>query len=76
MMQETPEEETPEETDEETAETSEPVSSAKSHIVKEGESLWSICAAHYGDGNLYPKLAAQNNITDPDVITVGLNLML
>ena len=75
MLQEAPVEESQEESAEETTD-SEPVSDAKSHIVKEGESLWSISADHYGDGNMYPKIAAQNNITDPDLIPVGLNLIL
>lgn len=43
------------------------------HLVQGGETLWGIAAQHYGDGNLYYRLAAANphTITDPNVIHPG-----
>jgi nucleoid-associated protein YgaU len=42
------------------------------HVVKPGESLWSISAKYYGDGNLYHRLVAANpQIKDPNVIHPG-----
>ena len=57
-------------------ESSEPVSDNKIHTVQEGESLWSISANYYGDGQLYSKLLEKNKIQDPDLITIGQTLML
>ena len=53
---------------------SEPMS--KTHTVQEGESLWSISSDHYGDGNKYTQIVQQNQITDPNLIVVGLTLTL
>ncbi|MEV0680047.1 Gmad2 immunoglobulin-like domain-containing protein [Actinosynnema sp. NPDC050436] len=43
------------------------------HTVQPGETLWSIAAHHYGDGNLHHRLVAANpqTVTDPDVIRPG-----
>ena len=52
-------------------------SGSKIHTVVPGESLWSIAALHYGDGNQYTKIVQMNsNIQNPDVISVGLTLSL
>ena len=37
-----------------------------------GDTLWSISKQHYGNGNLYHRLLAANpDITNPNVISVG-----
>lgn len=42
------------------------------HTVKPGESLWSISAKYYGNGNQYHRLVTANpQITDPNVIHPG-----
>jgi len=44
---------------------------AQTHIVKSGDTLSAICRKYYGDASLYPKLAAFNNIKNPNLIYVG-----
>ncbi|GAA4114985.1 Gmad2 immunoglobulin-like domain-containing protein [Enteractinococcus coprophilus] len=42
------------------------------HVVRSGDTLWSISKQHYGNGNLYHRLLAANpKITNPNVISVG-----
>lgn len=42
------------------------------HVVVSGDTLSGIARDRYGDGNLYHRLVAANpDITDPDVISVG-----
>jgi nucleoid-associated protein YgaU len=43
------------------------------HVVKSGETLWTISTQHYGSGNLYHRLVAANphTIPDPNVIRPG-----
>jgi hypothetical protein len=42
------------------------------HIVKEGDTLWSICEEHYGDPYLWPELWEMNRfITNPHWLTPG-----
>lgn len=41
------------------------------YTVKSGDTLWSIARKFYGDGSLYPKLAACNGIKNPNLIYVG-----
>lgn len=37
--------------------------SSKTHILKRGESLWSIAELYYKDGSKYNKIASANNVT-------------
>ena len=46
------------------------------HVVKEGESLYIIAKNYLGNGDLYPKIAAENGIKDPDIIITGLELII
>ncbi len=46
------------------------------YIVKQGDTLWKIAKATTGDGNNYKAIAEKNNITNPDVITVGQRLVI
>lgn len=46
------------------------------HVVRAGESLWSIAAEQLGDGNQYPRIAALNGIADPARISTGQSLRL
>lgn len=43
----------------------------QSHTVQRGDTLSGICRKYYGNANLYPKLAAYNNIKNPDLIYDG-----
>jgi hypothetical protein len=49
---------------------------APSYRVQWGDTLWRITERYYGDGDLYPLLAVENNITDPDVIIGGQDIRL
>lgn len=44
---------------------------SKTHIVKNGETLWSICQMELGDGSKYSKIAKLNSISNPNLIKVG-----
>jgi nucleoid-associated protein YgaU len=46
------------------------------HVIKQGESLYSIAETYLGNGKLYPKIAADNGIEDPDIIIVGAELVI
>lgn len=50
--------------------------SAKSVIVKEGDTLWSICKKELGDGSKYKEVAKLNKLENPDKIYVGQKLRL
>jgi len=41
------------------------------YVVTKGDSLWNISSMVYGDPFLWPSLSAENNIMDPDCISVG-----
>ena len=49
---------------------------AITHIVQEGESLFSIARKYFGNGMKYEKIAADNNIADPGSITKGQELLI
>lgn len=52
------------------------VTTAKSYIVKKGDTLLSIAAAQLGDFTRWTDIAALNGIRDPNRITVGQRLRL
>ena len=41
------------------------------HIVKKGESLWSIAEEYHSDGNRHGEIAGHNELNDPHFIAVG-----
>ncbi|OGM16572.1 hypothetical protein A2V55_00025 [Candidatus Woesebacteria bacterium RBG_19FT_COMBO_37_29] len=47
-----------------------------SHIVKEGDSLWSIAQAAYGSGYNWVDIARENNINNPNQIEAGATLQI
>ena len=51
-------------------------SSGGTHVVSEGETLWSIAQSRLGDGFKSQDLASLNNLNDPDLIVVGETLRL
>jgi len=63
----------PAETPAPAAETS---SSAQTHTVARGESLWKIAEAVYGDGAMWTKIAEANALRNPNLLTVGQELEL
>jgi len=46
------------------------------HVVKAGESLWKIAEKYFGDGEKYRKIAKDNGLSDPYLITEGLELKI
>ncbi len=46
------------------------------YTVKDGDSLWSISLAAYGDGYVWSRIASENNIVNPDYIEPGQKLKL
>ncbi|MCD2100046.1 LysM peptidoglycan-binding domain-containing protein [Rhodococcus rhodochrous] len=46
------------------------------HTVAPGETLSGLAQHFYGDGTLFPVLAAANHITDPNVVRVGRSLLV
>ena len=50
--------------------------SSITHIVQEGESLFSIARKYFGNGMKYEKIATDNNIADPGSITRGQKLLI
>lgn len=48
----------------------------KNYEVQAGDTLFAIAEREYGDGDLYPVIAHQNHLADPDVIAVGQQLLV
>ncbi|OWY80147.1 LysM peptidoglycan-binding domain-containing protein [Rhodococcus sp. BUPNP1] len=46
------------------------------HTVASGETLSGLAQHFYGDGTLFPVLAAANHIADPNVVQVGRSLLI
>lgn len=44
---------------------------AKTHTVKNGETLWAICKKELNDGAKYREIAKLNNISNPNLIKIG-----
>lgn len=53
-----------------------PPATPRSYTVQKGDTLSGICRSAYGDGSLYPALAAYNAIPNPDLIYPGTVLRL
>ena len=49
---------------------------ATRYTIKKGDSLWSIAAAKYGDGNKWKKIASANPKLNPDRVIVGQTITL
>lgn len=47
-----------------------------SYTVAEGDYLWDIAEKAYGDGMMWVRIAKVNSISTPDIIPVGLKLIL
>jgi len=45
--------------------------SAKTHVIRDGDTLWELAAQHYGDPTLYPILLEVNGIDNPRTIPNG-----
>lgn len=48
----------------------------KNYTVAPGDTLFAVAAHEYGDGDLYPVIARMNNLANPDLITVGQELLV
>lgn len=48
----------------------------KNYEVQQGDTLFEVAQRQYGDGNLYPVIALQNHLADPDLIQVGQQLLI
>lgn len=48
----------------------------RTYTVVAGDTLWDIAVKYYGDGQKYRKIAAANNIENPDQIDIGLELKI
>ncbi|MEN9328073.1 MAG: hypothetical protein RI947_881 [Candidatus Parcubacteria bacterium] len=46
------------------------------YVIKQGDSLWSIAEASYGDGNLWTRIAEANNLVDAGTIHVDNTLII
>jgi nucleoid-associated protein YgaU len=44
--------------------------------VKRGDNLWKIAVANYGDGYKWTKVASENKLKNPGVLTIGKRLVL
>lgn len=52
------------------------IETSRVHVVKKGDTLWDIAEAYFGDGNQYKRLAAINNLGNPNLIFVGQEIKL
>lgn len=48
----------------------------KTIIVKKGDTLWGICKTYLGDGSLYPTVAKENGISNPNMLQIGQKITL
>ena len=49
---------------------------AKVVTVKKGDTLWGICKTYLGDGSVYPVVAKENGISNPNLIYPGQKITL
>ncbi|MBN2033131.1 MAG: LysM peptidoglycan-binding domain-containing protein [Deltaproteobacteria bacterium] len=48
------------------------IAQSRTHNVRQGDTLWDICQAYYGDSNLWPKLWEMNQfVTNPHLLKPG-----
>lgn len=50
--------------------------SKKTYSIKKGDTLWSIAVKFYGDGNKYPKIAKENNISSSQYTSLPIGKKL
>lgn len=48
----------------------------QTHVVKKGETLYLIARKYFDDGKLYKKIAADNGLSNPNVIVPGQELII
>lgn len=48
----------------------------QTHVIVYGDTLWHICRKYYGEPTLYPKVAAYNNVANPNWIPLGTELKI
>ena len=53
-----------------------PTPTARTHTVRSGDTLWDIAVKYYGDGRKYTKIAQANNIPNPNLINIGMELTI
>lgn len=53
-----------------------PINSGRYHTVVKGDTLWKIAQRNYGNGSRYPETAKANNISNPNIISVGQKLLI
>lgn len=53
-----------------------PLNSGRYHTVAKGDTLWAIAQKYYGNGSRYPEIAKANNVSNPNVISVGQKLLI
>ena len=56
--------------------TPEPVPEDITHVIKEGETLFTIAKKYLGNGDLYSKIAKDNGIENPDLIFPGTEIII
>ncbi|MCF6367781.1 5'-nucleotidase C-terminal domain-containing protein [Rhizobium halophilum] len=54
----------------------ESTTTAQTHVVARGDSLWRISEAVYGDGTIWARIAEQNELRNPDLLEIGQELQL
>lgn len=58
------------------AEMSAPAATGGTYTVQKGDTLWSIAARHYGNGQKWRDIMSANGMTDPKQLKVGQTLTL
>lgn len=51
-------------------------SAVTTHTMKSTDTLWDMAALYYGDGSLWTRIAADNNISNPNNLPVGSKLVI
>lgn len=55
-----------------------PTTAGKEKVVtvKKGDTLWGICKTYLGNGSLYPTVAKENGISNPNLLQIGQKIKL